>query len=78
MPLCGTRAAISSAPTQFVWKMESSAKYHIAVEPLESHTEADRTIVTVKVAGTFKGSPANLTYRFGFTADGRIGALEVR
>ena len=40
--------------------------------------ENDRTIVIVKVAGTFPGSPANLTYRFGFSADGRIGALEVR
>ena len=36
------------------------------------------TIVVVKVAGTFPGSPANLTYRFGFSDDGRIGALEVR
>jgi hypothetical protein len=60
------------------WKKETSTKYRIAAKPLESHMEADRTIVTVKVAGTFKGSPANLTYRFGFTADGRIGALEVR
>jgi hypothetical protein len=60
------------------WKKETSAKYRVAAQPLESHMEADRTIVTVKVAGTFKGSPTNLTYRFGFAADGRIGALEVR
>ena len=37
-----------------------------------------RTIVAVKVSGTFNGSPAKLTYRFGFSGEGRIGALEVR
>ena len=60
------------------WKIETSAKYRITATPLESRNENDRTIVIVKVAGTFPGSPANLTYRFGFSADGRIGALEVR
>ena len=44
----------------------------------EMSAEGDKTIVLVKVAGTFPGSPANLTYRFGFSAEGRIGALEVR
>ncbi len=60
------------------WKIETSAKYRITATPLESRSEGDKTIVVVKVAGTFPGSPANLTYRFGFSADGRIGALEVR
>ena len=60
------------------WKKETSAKYRITANPIESRTEADRTIVVVKVSGTFPGSPANLTYRFGFSADGRIGTLEVR
>ena len=60
------------------WKIGTSAKYRITATPLESQTEGDRTVVVVKVAGTFPGSPANLTYRFGFSADGRIGALEVR
>jgi len=60
------------------WKQETSAKYRIVAEPLESRSETDRTVVMVKVAGTFPGSPANLTYRFGFAADGRIGSLEVR
>jgi hypothetical protein len=32
----------------------------------------------VKVSGTFDGSPANLTDRFGFAGDGRIGPLQVR
>ncbi len=60
------------------WKAATSAKYRVAVEPLESRVEGDRTIVVAKVAGDFAGSPANLTYRFGFAEDGRIGALEVR
>ena len=60
------------------WKTDTSAKYRITATPLQNRNEGDKTIVVVKVAGTFPGSPANLTYRFGFAADGRIGALEVR
>jgi hypothetical protein len=60
------------------WKEETSAKYHITAEPIESSGEDDRTIVVAKVSGTFDGSPANLTYRFGFSGDGRIGELEIR
>lgn len=60
------------------WKAETSAKYHVTVEPIESRSEADRTIVVAKVSGTFKGSPANLTYRFGLTGAGRISALAIR
>ena len=60
------------------WKMNTSTRYRIAAQPIESRDEGDRTVVLVKVSGTFAGSPANLTYRFGFSADGRISALEVR
>ena len=60
------------------WKKETSAKYHISVEPLECSVEAGHAVVVVKVSGNFPGSPANLTYRFDLTADGRISALEVR
>jgi hypothetical protein len=60
------------------WKIETGAKYRITAEPLESRPEAGATIIVVKVSGTFPGSPANLTYRFGFSADGRVNALEVR
>jgi hypothetical protein len=60
------------------WKKETSAKYRIAAEPIESRSEHDRTIVVVRISGRFPGSPANLTYRFGFSADGLINALEVR
>ena len=59
------------------WKEETSAKYGITAEPLKSTTEGDRTVVVVKVSGTFEGSPTNLTYCFGFSGSGRIGTLEV-
>ncbi len=60
------------------WKVETSAKYRITIEPLESRSEAGKTIVVAKVSGTFPGSPANLTYLFGLSADDRIRSLEVR
>jgi hypothetical protein len=60
------------------WKKETSAKYRITAEPIESRSEDGRTIVVARVSGTFPGSPANLTYRFGFSADGLINMLEVR
>jgi hypothetical protein len=59
------------------WKRETSAKYRITAEPLDCRVEGDRTIVVAKVVGTFPGSPANLTYRFGLADDGRISAMEV-
>ena len=59
------------------WKEETSAKYKISVEPLECRNENGGTTVVARVAGTFAGSPANLTYRFRLARDGRIGALEV-
>jgi hypothetical protein len=60
------------------WKIETGAKYRVTVEPLQSRPEADTTIVVAKVSGTFLGSPANLTYRFGFSPDGRINSLAIR
>jgi hypothetical protein len=60
------------------WKHETSVKYRITAEPLECAVAGGRTIVIVKVSGAFDGSPANLTYSFGLSDDGRISALEVR
>ena len=60
------------------WKMDTSTRYRITATPIEGRNEGDRTIVVVTVSGTFDGSPVNLTYRFGFSADRLIGALEVR
>ena len=59
------------------WKLETSEKYHVTVEPLEISVEGDQTLVVASVAGNFPGSPANLTYRFGFADDGLIGTLSI-
>jgi len=59
------------------WKEETSKKYSVTVEPLESREEGDRTVVVARVTGTFPGSPVNLTYHFGIIEDGQIGALEI-
>jgi len=60
------------------WKKQTSAKYRITAEPIESGIVGNATLVVVKVSGAFDGSPANLSYRFGLAADGRIDTLEVR
>src|SRR5687768_12611987 len=59
------------------WKEETTAKYRVTVEPLDCRVDGERTVVVARVSGTFDGSPANLTYRFGFADDGRIAALEI-
>jgi hypothetical protein len=60
------------------WKEETSAKYRISAAPLECRAGDGRTVVVVRVSGTFPGSPANLTYRFRLGDGGRIAALEIR
>jgi hypothetical protein len=47
-------------------------------EPRELRRDGETTIVVAKVSGTFPGSPANLTYSFGFSPDSRISALAIR
>ena len=59
------------------WTRETSAKYRVTVQPLTFTVADGRTTVVAKVSGTFKGSPANLTFRFGFSTDGRISTLDV-
>ncbi len=60
------------------WKVETSSKYRITIEPFETRSEVGKTVVVAKVSGTFPGSPANLTYRFGLSVDDRISSLEIR
>jgi hypothetical protein len=60
------------------WKKETSAKYRVTAEPIECTAVDGRTVVVAKVSGSFAGSPATLTYRFGFADDGRIGTLDMR
>ena len=59
------------------WKVATTAKYRVTVEPLECRSGAGTTMVVARVSGTFPGSPANLTYRFGLLADGRIRSLKI-
>ncbi|MBA68877.1 MAG: hypothetical protein CML30_08370 [Rhizobiales bacterium] len=55
---------------------ETSAKYDELSEPLETRQEGEKLVVIARVSGNFPGSPADLTYRFGFS-DGRIATLEI-
>lgn len=59
------------------WKEKTSAKYQVTVEPLECRMQDGLTIVVARVSGTFPGSPANLTYRFGLSEDDRISTLSI-
>ena len=60
------------------WKKATSAKYRVTAAPLSCVVEGDCTVVVARVSGTFDGSPADLTYRFGFSGDGRIATLAVQ
>ena len=46
------------------WRVETSRKYHHAVEPLAVSTRDGRVVVTGKVSGDFPGSPINLGHIF--------------
>ena len=59
------------------WKIETSRKYRATAEPLSCRVDDGGMVVVANVSGTFTGSPLHLTYRFGLSADGRIGALEI-
>lgn len=59
------------------WKRTTIAKYGISIEPFEVSDAEGSTIVVARVAGNFPGSPANLTYDFGFSSDSLIDMLEI-
>jgi hypothetical protein len=59
------------------WKQQTSAKYQVTVEPLDCRREDGETVVVARVSGTFPGSPADLTYRFGLADDEKISALAI-
>ncbi len=52
------------------WKIETSAKYSVTAKPVETRLEDGKTVGVATVSGNFKGSPANLTYRFGLNGAG--------
>jgi SnoaL-like domain len=59
------------------WKKETIAKYRINIEPLSLTEQDGITAVVAKVTGKFPGSPADLTYEFGFAPDGLIQSLKI-
>ena len=59
------------------WMTEVNARYAPTVEPLGRREDSGTAEVVVRVAGTFPGSPIELTYRFAFAPDGLIRSLEI-
>jgi hypothetical protein len=58
------------------WIEETTSKYRPSVAVLGSVETAAGTTATVRVSGTFPGSPIDITY--GFTLkDGKIARLEI-
>ncbi len=59
------------------WLADTRKRYQHTVEPLESASNDDETIVTCRLSGSFPGSPIKV--RFIFKLDGNaITSLEVR
>ena len=59
-----------------VWIEETTRKYRPSVAVLSSVETAAGTTATVRVSGTFPGSPIDITYRFTLK-DGKIARLEI-
>jgi hypothetical protein len=55
---------------------ETTRKYRPTVVVLNSTESAANTTETVRVSGTFPGSPVDITYRFTLK-DGKIVCLEI-
>ncbi|SAK86701.1 hypothetical protein AWB77_04640 [Caballeronia fortuita] len=58
------------------WKAKADAKYTYTMMPFELERDGEFHIVRVHAAGTFEGSPIDMTLRFGF-ATGLIASLEI-
>jgi hypothetical protein len=59
------------------WKRETIAKYAISIAPIEARRGDGKFVVAARVAGTFPGSPANLSYTFGLSVEGLIRTLSI-
>ncbi|MGX9966737.1 nuclear transport factor 2 family protein [Roseomonas sp. F4] len=68
---------ITGLPAIRAWIESTSARYAVQAEPLDCREEAGRSLVRARLSGTFPGSPAVLTFRFGLGRDGLIDALEI-
>ena len=51
------------------WAEEVSEKYHPSIEALSSASTGPTTIVAVRIAGNFPGSPIELSYVFALDGD---------
>jgi hypothetical protein len=58
------------------WMDETTRKYRITIAPIGVSQADGRTIVTVRISGTFPGSPIELRYRFTIVG-GKIARLEI-
>jgi hypothetical protein len=56
------------------WIEKANKEYQATMKPLD-YSESEQTLKT-KVSGTFPGSPATMTYHFGFE-DGLIQSLKI-
>ncbi|KFE50695.1 nuclear transport factor 2 family protein [Pseudomonas syringae] len=59
------------------WKQAAKQKYRYTVEPLDGRVSNTGIVVNARLAGTFPGSPAVVTYTFGMQR-GKIQTLEIR
>ena len=58
------------------WKLAARSKYQYRVEPLSASREGATATVLARVAGSFPGSPIELTYSFDL-ADDKIASLAI-
>jgi ketosteroid isomerase-like protein len=58
------------------WNELTNEKYKTKYEPLEVSVENEKVILTVKVSGTFDGSPITLKYHFTIK-DEKIQSLKI-
>ena len=58
------------------WKQAAKKKYRYTAEPLESEESDTRSVMQVRLAGNFPGSPVTVTYTF-ILRDEMITALEI-
>lgn len=58
------------------WKEKVTVKYNTTSDVLRHERKEGAHLVTAKVAGTFPGSPIELTFRFSLNAE-HIAAMEM-
>ena len=59
------------------WFEETTKKYNPTFAVIDAEAAGGRQVVTVRVAGTFPGSPVELRYAFTLAGGGKISRLEI-